>query len=49
MTRISRLFLIPFVLAYAIVLGQNWSMYAAALMLAAIVTWRGPIWSRVQK
>jgi hypothetical protein len=45
----SRLVLVPFVLAYAIALGQNWGVYAAAVMLAAIVKWRGPIWSRVEK
>jgi hypothetical protein len=48
MTRISRLYLIPFIILYAVVLGQNWSMYTAALMMAAVITWRGPIWSRLE-
>jgi len=33
--------LLPAVLLYVVVMGQNWTWYAGALMVAAIVTdWR---------
>jgi hypothetical protein len=32
-----QLLLLPFIVLYVLVIGQNWAIYAAAVMIAAIV------------
>ena len=32
-----QLLLLPFVLLYVLIVGQNWAVYAAAIMIAAII------------